>query len=393
MGKDADVLHHRRRIERGNGGRVHRLGGRGVAVGAVGVGSVIPRPVRSRREDERWRETRVDAAGWEHGETGKKKSGEGYREERTSPTDAWRGARGRGASREQSMTSAPTLVDSILAGYGIRGPWIPLPATGVANRIYATHDVVLRIATDHADAVDDARTESVAAPVARAAGIRTPRLIAFDDSRALVDRPFSLWERVHGETLGLIGLRPSQLAETWYAVGAELARLHLGVTECPDPNGYLDTPGRPLDLASQLGRMRDDGRIDRATAHVVESLIDELVPHQGMPEVNRYFLHDDIHAMNVMCTPAGELLALIDWGDAGWGDPTLELAAVPLAFILDVVAGYEATNPGGLGEFPAARLIWDKLHYALRDLAEDRARAIPLDALRRFVDGRGGTLP
>ena len=285
------------------------------------------------------------------------------------------------------MTFASTLVDSILARYGIREPWIPLPATGVANRIYATPNVVLRIATDHADAVDDARTESVAAPVARAAAIRTPRLIAFDDSRSLVDRPFSLWERVHGETLGLIDLRPSQLAETWYAVGAELARLHLGVTECPDPNGYLDTPGRPLDLASPLGRMRDEGRIDRATARQVESLIDELMPYLGKPEANSYFLHDDIHAMNVMCTPAGELLALIDWGDAGWGDATLELAAVPLASIPDAVRGYEATNPGGLGEFPAARFIWDKLHSAMRDLAKDPARAIPLEALRRFLNG------
>ena len=39
-------------------------------------------------------------------------------------------------------------VDRILVMYGIRGPWQPLRATGVANRIY------------------DARTELVAAPAA-----------------------------------------------------------------------------------------------------------------------------------------------------------------------------------------------------------------------------------
>ena len=82
---------------------------------------------------------------------------------------------------------------------------MPLNATGLANRVYATADVVLRVATDHPDAVPDARTESVAAPAARGAGIRTPRLLAFDDSRALVNRPFSIWERVHGETLGCAG--------------------------------------------------------------------------------------------------------------------------------------------------------------------------------------------
>lgn len=81
------------------------------------------------------------------------------------------------------------------------GPWVALPSTGLANRIFATPDVVLRVGTDHPDGLVDARTESVAAPVARAAGILTPRLIAFDDTRTLVERPFSLWERVHGEPL------------------------------------------------------------------------------------------------------------------------------------------------------------------------------------------------
>ena len=47
-------------------------------------------------------------------------------------------------------------VDAIFALHGIRGAWKALAATGVANRIYATQDVVLRIATDHPDAVVDA---------------------------------------------------------------------------------------------------------------------------------------------------------------------------------------------------------------------------------------------
>ena len=53
-------------------------------------------------------------------------------------------------------------VDAILAHHGIDGPWQPLKATGLANRIYATRDVVVRVATDHPEAIADARTESVA---------------------------------------------------------------------------------------------------------------------------------------------------------------------------------------------------------------------------------------
>ena len=73
-------------------------------------------------------------------------------------------------------------VDAILAHHGLQGPWQQLPATGIANRIYATDDLVLRIAVEGQEALDDARTESVAAPVAGAAGVCVPRLVAFDDS-------------------------------------------------------------------------------------------------------------------------------------------------------------------------------------------------------------------
>src|SRR5262249_23915275 len=123
------------------------------------------------------------------------------------------------------MNYDPDLVDAMFERHGIPGPWAPMRATGVANRIYATQEVVLRVATDQAEIFWDARTESVAAPAAYAAGIQTPRLIAFDDSRTLLDRPFSLWERVHGETLGLLELGPGQLSDCWRQVGRELFRL------------------------------------------------------------------------------------------------------------------------------------------------------------------------
>jgi hypothetical protein len=60
-------------------------------------------------------------------------------------------------------------VGEILERHGITDPWSTLESTGVANRIYAPRDVVLRVATDHPEAVSDARTESVAAPVVSAA--------------------------------------------------------------------------------------------------------------------------------------------------------------------------------------------------------------------------------
>ena len=227
------------------------------------------------------------------------------------------------------MHSVPDPVDAILASCGMDGPWEPLPATGIANRIYATREAVLRVATDHPEAVCDARTESVAAPVAHAAGVLTPRLLPFDDE-----------------------------------------------------------PGRNPDLDALLARLLSIGRIDRATASEAGALIEELRPALGNTTTT-CFLHNDRHDMNVMCTDNGSLLALIDWGDAGWGDPTIEFAQIPLPAIPHVVLGYEEAAPGLLGSCPEARVIWDKLDYAMEELADNPSKVLPLDAYRAFLDSSG----
>lgn len=169
-------------------------------------------------------------------------------------------------------------VATILDSYGVRGPWRRLPSTGIANHIYATHDVVLRVATDHDEAIVDALTESIAAPVALAAGILTPRLIAFDNSRKFVDRPFSLWERIHGETLGLVNLRKNARERVWREVGQEIARLHQLVRSCRDDNRYLDTPQRETRLDLLLQQLADSGHGNRDMVHEIEHLISELSP-------------------------------------------------------------------------------------------------------------------
>lgn len=270
-------------------------------------------------------------------------------------------------------------VDDILRHHGVLAPWTVLPATGVANRIYATRDVVLRVATDHPEALPDARTESVAAPIARAAGVRTPRLLAFDDSRRHVDRPYSIWERIHGETLGLMQRR-AQSATTWIEVVEQLAVLHRGADACPDPNRWLDEPERERDLRPLLARVASAGLLTPHEAEDVEQWMRALEPAIAVTPTPR-LLHNDIHAMNVMCTAEGRLLAILDWGDAGWGDPTLDFARIPLAAIPAALAVYERDAPGLLGERPEARILWDKLHHALDDLIDDRQ---PFAALQRL---------
>lgn len=275
-------------------------------------------------------------------------------------------------------------VDAILARHGVRGSWEPLTATGLANRIYATRDVVLRVATDHPDGFADARTEFVAAPVARAADLPVPRLLVFDDTRTLVDRPYSLWERVHGETLGVFAPNPRSVPDTWRAVGRQLALLHTRVQACPDPLGWLDHPERATDLECRLAALASASRIETRAAAECESWIDALRPAVAQ-RTARCFLHNDVHDMNLMCGRDGSLLAIIDWGDAGWGDPILELGQVPLAAVPFVLEGYRAEAPALLGDAPEARIVWDKLACVLEDLEEDLSRRLELEELRRFV--------
>ena len=179
--------------------------------------------------------------------------------------------------------------------------------------------MVLRVATDHHDAIVDARTESIAAPVAREAGILTPQLIVFDDSRIFVERPFSLRERVHGETLGLLDLCGSIRESVWREVGQQISRLHDGVRSCLDPNGYLDTPGRELRIDLVLRQFADSGHASSDDVREIENLISDLSPFNSRVRVSNCILHNDLHERNIMCGRKGGLLALIDWGDAGLG--------------------------------------------------------------------------
>jgi aminoglycoside phosphotransferase (APT) family kinase protein len=276
----------------------------------------------------------------------------------------------------------------MFSAYGVRGAWQPLASTGIANWIYATEDVVLRVATDHRDGVPDARTESVAAPAAYAAGILTPRLIAFDDSRTLVDRPFSLWERIHGGTLGEITLPDEARSAAWRAVGRELARLHRLVTACPDPHGYLDVPGEYPDVEWFLAALVDGGRLGAGIASDLEVACRELDEVPPAPDVA--FTHGDAHAMNIMCDEDGRLLALIDWGDAGWSDPMHDFSSMPLDVIPSAVAGYETEIGRPLDDDSLARLVRAKVISAFDHFVRHADRALDGEALRRFVTKRGG---
>ena len=283
------------------------------------------------------------------------------------------------------MTNKTDPIDEILDLCGMKGPWEALGATGLANRIYATKDVVIRVANDHQEALKDAKTESIAAPVAYAAGVLTPRLLVFDDSRKLLDGPYSIWERVHGETLGLVSSDPHSMPQTWYQVGHQMALLHGNVQPFDDPKKYLHEPERELKPESLLEKLIETAHFHKDTTKEIATLIAELRP-AVLEEFKICFLHSDIKDMNIMCTLDDKFLALIDWGDAGWGDPTFDFRQIPLLAISSVLAGYRELASNLLGRTIKERSIWDKLSGALETALQNPSSSIPVDEFREFLN-------
>ena len=223
-----------------------------------------------------------------------------------------------------------------------------MPSTGVVNSVYTLGDeLVLRVPKDMPEALSDTYTESVASPVAHAAGVKTPALVVWDESFDILNVPYTIHELVDGQ--------PSELdfdGPAWRDLGRDVARMHATVTDCPDPLGRLDSAGRAderliLEWVHGTGFQAWLERcIDR-----MKPMIKERVPDK--------FLHGDISNNNVL-HKHGEYAALIDWGDAAWGDPSLEFASLPMVAVLPMLAGYREVLPLE-AVTTEARILWDKL--------------------------------
>lgn len=265
----------------------------------------------------------------------------------------------------------PELSDAQLLAicerHGFRvGPFGRLPSTGIVNAIYTVGEtVVLRIPKNHPATLADTWTESVAAPAAMAAGVRTPALLAFDESRDVVDVPFGAYEWWHAAD----GWPTS--AEGWRDLGRQLATLHDGVSACPDPLDRLDRPGRWCSADQVVDALRDLEDDVRRDLHAAFVALEPAVQDFDRDGPLR-FLHDDIKDSNLLRC-AGDATAVIDWGDAGWGDAAIDFRNVPPARNADVLAGYRDVVPPD--DTFEQRVRWDQLGAVARRFAEPELRA------------------
>src|SRR5206468_5722961 len=145
---------------------------------------------------------------------------------------------------------SPAAVRAIAERHGLPADrLVPLPTTGIINAVYLLgDDLVLRVPRNHPAHVAQARREAGAIPIARVAGVRTPALVAFDDSLDLLPVPYLIVERIHGEPLEALRPELADASETWREVGRDLARLHAGAPSDPAPPADDAGPPDPRPL-------------------------------------------------------------------------------------------------------------------------------------------------
>lgn len=242
-----------------------------------------------------------------------------------------------------------------------------LPRVGTVNTAYALgENYVLRVPRDHPAAVGDTYTESVAAPVATAAKVRTPALLVFDDSRKILDVPYTVYERVDGQNFGLADTDVDANAHVYREIGRQLSILHHSVENCPDPHGYLDQPCR-LDPSEFLEQLGSAALLSASNIQWLNRVFRRLGPAVEEAKEFRRFLHNDALPTNVLVKD-GAFAALIDWNDAGWGDPALEFASLPSRAIPHALAGYREIAALDGDRTAEWRILWDHLCLALKCL-------------------------
>jgi Ser/Thr protein kinase RdoA (MazF antagonist) len=140
--------------------------------------------------------------------------------------------------------------------------------------------------------------------------------------------------------------------------------LHAGVSTVDDPHGYLDPHTRLHDPAPLVEGLRRDGLLGDEAALWVHDMLQRLQPAVPPPNTFRRFLHGDVTATNILVRDDA-FHSLIDWDDAGWGDPAMDLVSLPLRVIDATLAGYRSVAPLDGDDTAEQRILWDKFIGAL----------------------------
>jgi aminoglycoside phosphotransferase (APT) family kinase protein len=249
------------------------------------------------------------------------------------------------------------LVRSIAERHGLSADVAPMPKGGMVNDAWSiggTH--VLRIVAEGMDPECDteAPREAAVVPLLTAAGIRTPRLVA----HGIEGRPYTIYERAPGELIGFSTASYGHFAPAWRQLGHDLRALH-SVTVTEEVRAHLHVDKGP-DYEKWIARAIERGALDQATAEDVRATAKRL----DRPAPRACLVHNDVHPWNLMSdTSTGSLTAILDWGDAAYGDPARDFGMMPLPCVPAMLEAY--TDDPQEREDIAARALVVGLSVAL----------------------------
>ncbi|WP_446665122.1 aminoglycoside phosphotransferase family protein [Flexivirga sp. B27] len=193
---------------------------------------------------------------------------------------------------------------------------------GTVNAMFRTGDLVCRLRLEAVDP-DAARkaidAEVDAARVLSAVDVLTPELVARGEATAAYPMPWTVWRWIDGETASHADVGSNvEFAE---AVGRFVIQVH-----------DLPTEGRTFDGVGRGGRLADsDDWIDECL-HQSSGLIDTASLRARWQEWRRLpqdpsmdlWTHNDLMPGNLLVR-GGRLVGVIDVGQAGVGDPAVDL--------------------------------------------------------------------
>lgn len=233
-------------------------------------------------------------------------------------------------------------------------------------------DVVLRIVQPGWDNADPIRTNAGALLVAEQYGLAAPRLIAVDPDGDQAGTPATLETFLSGSSALPPRVSPDRLRE----FGAAIARVH-AIPLAPQDDlprltrstGYDHPMVRrwvtlynaspeeaKSDVIEALGELtgwapeRARQTMDAPPGTALLQLADERIRATPRPEQHSVFLHGDVWGGNSLWD-GDTCLALIDWKDAGVGDPGVDLGKLRLQMAMQygmdappyVLEGWERT--------------------------------------------------
>lgn len=237
----------------------------------------------------------------------------------------------------------------------------PLTQTGMINAVYpfGPH-FVLRVPRNHPAHVAQLQRERTAVPAARAAGVRTPALVAFDDSLDLLPVPYAIYERIAGTPLELLQRDVRAAPDVWRQVGRDLGRLHAGVTRT-SPAAGLSEGASTTDPRLLAERRAAEGWFTPMEAAWLLRWLERLAPAALAP-VPLCLVHADTQPTNIMVLAQDDkppvYEALIDWGCAHWGDDATDIACAPLGAAPFLLEGHRQVAPLTLDDTAEARILW-----------------------------------